>query len=639
MRGVWRLAAPCWPISALLVGVALLVPSGTAFAQSSLGAPLTSATGRSLADAVGQNENELIGREVLGGPPGGVPAGRSTTSGGGGAATPLNTFSTGRVRGSDHDALTSSPPGGGPSGSGPFPYDTREYSSFGNVVVTVPGTVLGGQLKLSGFVGRNDVFLRLKSDSVNILDPDQSGAAFNQSIIFGGTALWAKQNTYALATLVGTIGQSTLKDTVDDCYKASPGPPPTGFNADFCHHNRYNFNTAGIIATATAGHVIDLGGGTSGPKLDLRGSIGYTHNAGDRFTNISGDQQQYTFSTWTGTAGLTLFSNMTLQGGALLRPYIQGYVRQEWGYDNRLDFVLVGSPPDVNHYDQAHTYGGVDGGFTYTQGNTTFGAAVYYEASGSERTLGGRLGMSQKLDSLPPKNSRPFNWSGFYIGVNAGGASATSGINSSVACRDNDGDGNFACPFTTPEEVPGSTTAAPLAAAGTGKLSDGGFTGGGQVGYNLQTGGFVFGLELDAESFRLGASRSVATAGPIFITSFDTNWLFTARTRIGLPVTPSLLLYATTGFALTDLSVGNSVAGIGAASSRGLVTGRTIGAGAEWALNRDWTLRGEYLYVDFGNVTTNAPTAQPNPVADFNSVRSTADLTAQIVRLGLNYRF
>jgi len=622
-----------------LVGVALLVPSGTAFAQSSLGAPLTSATGRSLADAVGQNENELIGREVLGGPPGGVPAGRSTTSGGGGAATPLNTFSTGRVRGSDHDALTSSPPGGGPSGSGPFPYDTREYSSFGNVVVTVPGTVLGGQLKLSGFVGRNDVFLRLKSDSVNILDPDQSGAAFNQSIIFGGTALWAKQNTYALATLVGTIGQSTLKDTVDDCYKASPGPPPTGFNADFCHHNRYNFNTAGIIAIATAGHVIDLGGGTSGPKLDLRGSIGYTHNAGDRFTNISGDQQQYTFSTWTGTAGLTLFSNMTLQGGALLRPYIQGYVRQEWGYDNRLDFVLVGSPPDVNHYDQAHTYGGVDGGFTYTQGNTTFGAAVYYEASGSERTLGGRLGMSQKLDSLPPKNSRPFNWSGFYIGVNAGGASATSGINSSVACRDNDGDGNFACPFTTPEEVPGSTTAAPLAAAGTGKLSDGGFTGGGQVGYNLQTGGFVFGLELDAESFRLGASRSVATAGPIFITSFDTNWLFTARTRIGLPVTPSLLLYATTGFALTDLSVGNSVAGIGAASSRGLVTGRTIGAGAEWALNRDWTLRGEYLYVDFGNVTTNAPTAQPNPVADFNSVRSTADLTAQIVRLGLNYRF
>jgi hypothetical protein len=41
--------------------------------------------------------------------------------------------------------------------------------------------------------------------------------------------------------------------------------------------------------------------------------------------------------------------------------------------------------------------------------------------------------------------------------------------------------------------------------------------------------------------------------------------------------------------------------------------------------------------VDFGNVTTNAPTVQP--AGDFNSARTTADLTAQIVRLGLNYRF
>ena len=67
------------------------------------------------------------------------------------------------------------------------------------------------------------------------------------------------------------------------------------------------------------------------------------------------------------------------------------------------------------------------------------------------------------------------------------------------------------------------------------------------------------------------------------------------------------------------------------------MTGHTIGAGAEWALSRDWTLRGEYLYLDFGNVTINSPTVQP--AGDFNTARTTADLTAQIVRLGLNYRF
>ena len=77
------------------------------------------------------------------------------------------------------------------------------------------------------------------------------------------------------------------------------------------------------------------------------------------------------------------------------------YVRQEWGYSNELEAVQSDGTFLGNFlYEQKHLYGGVDGGLTYTQGNTTFGAAVYYEASGSERTLGGRLGMSQKLDSL-----------------------------------------------------------------------------------------------------------------------------------------------------------------------------------------------------------------------------------------------
>ncbi len=92
---------------------------------------------------------------------------------------------------------------------------------------------------------------------------------------------------------------------------------------------------------------------------------------------------------------------MTLQGNALLRPYIQGYVRQEFGYRNSFmaiqsDGFFLGNFLQT----QAHTYGGVDAGLTYTQGNTTVGAAIYYEASGDERTLGGRLGMSQKLDDL-----------------------------------------------------------------------------------------------------------------------------------------------------------------------------------------------------------------------------------------------
>ena len=283
----------------------------------------------------------------------------------------------------------------------------------------------------------------------------------------------------------------------------------------------------------------------------------------------------------------------------------------------------------------------MDTGLTYTQGNTTFGAAVYYEGSGSERTLGGRLGVSQKLDGVTAAaKSRSFNWSGFYAGVNAGGTWAASNVGSLAECLDigplSTPNNALECAPITPAQLPA------VNAAGTGSLSDRGFTGGVQGGYNLQTGGFVFGLEVDAESFKLGASRSVTIpALATVVTTFDTNWLFTARARVGMPIAPNLLVYGTAGFALTDLSVGNSVTTIGAASTRGLVTGRTIGAGAEWALSRDWTLRGEYLYLDFGNVTVNAPTSISGAqlTDDYNTVRTTADLTAQIVRVGLNHKF
>src|SRR5262249_10172810 len=281
-------------IQTILIGLSLVAASSNAFAQSLTGGPINAATGQSLADAVSQNEKELIDREVLGG----APAGRSSAAGAGAAG--VTSFPTGRLRTSDHDALK-------PQTDQSFSFRTREASVFGNIVYTMPETVLGGQVKLNGFVGQNQVSLDLKSNGIAILDPDQSGSASNRSVIAGGTVLWSQKNTYALATLVGTWGQTTLKDSVDDCYL---GPPAA------CNHNRYNFNTTGFIGTVTAGRIFDLGD-SSAPKLDLRGSVSYTNNVGDRFLNVFGDQQKYWFSTWTGTVGATLFSNISLENNAL----------------------------------------------------------------------------------------------------------------------------------------------------------------------------------------------------------------------------------------------------------------------------------------------------------------------------------
>jgi hypothetical protein len=404
MSGAWRLE---WfyrrqlPVAALLCAFSVLVTPYAALAQSSVGQAINAATGRSLADSVDKNTNDFIVREVLGAGADGNGSGGSNagTSGGGGGGTSFIITATpsGRLRGSEHDGLKVTNPG--PDNQN-FGWRTHEASVFANLTKSLPGTVLGGQVKLSGFAGYNWVDLDIRNNAPAFtLDPDQFGSADNGSAIFGGTALWSKNNTYALASIVGFLGQTHLNDSIDDCGLLGPGHP-----ASDCELHRYKFNTSGLMGTLTTGQVFKLSKATSGPLLDVRGSLSYTANYGEAFLNehfgtLDRDQQKYKFSTFAATLSTTLFTNIATQNSGLLRPYIQAYARQEMDYKNRLHFVISGGGGSGSvDYDQGHTYLGVDTGLTYTQGNMTLGAAIYYDASYDEGTLGGRLGASWKLN-------------------------------------------------------------------------------------------------------------------------------------------------------------------------------------------------------------------------------------------------
>jgi hypothetical protein len=323
------------------------------------------ATGRSLADALDRNQNDLINREVLG------------ASGGG--AGGIGAYASGRLRASDHDGLK-------PASATTFSYDTQEASAFANVVATLPGTVMGGQMKFSGFVGYNRLTLDLKSNATAVLDPDQFGGAENDTVIVGGTALWSKDRTYALASIVGMWGRTTLIDSIDDC-----GP---------CTLHRYKFDTSGFMGTLTGGQVFPLA--ASGLNLDLRASLAYIQNIGDAFLNTFGNEQKYKFSVFTGTIGATLFTNITMANSAVLRPYLQGYVRQEFAYTNK--FRAIEDPTDPTTFlgifssQQAHFYAGLDVGMTYTLDKTTFTGAVYTDGSADERTIGARLGVQWRFN-------------------------------------------------------------------------------------------------------------------------------------------------------------------------------------------------------------------------------------------------
>ena len=197
-----------------------------------------------------------------------------------------------------------------------------------------------------------------------------------------------------------------------------------------------------------------------------------------------------------------------------------------------------------------------------------------------------------------------FTWSGLYVGVNGGGWFNNSRI-------------------------------APFAGV-NGKLGGGGALIGGTVGYNWQTASrVVIGVEADLDY------RSKATATPPLSASSSTNdgYLGTVRGRLGYGFDRALV-YVTGGLAYGNAAAPNAIvslplAAFGARSGKpGLQAGWTLGAGAEFAVTNNWSIKGEYLYADLGSkgVTyTDAATLLPATV----NVK-TAD---HIARVGVNYRF
>ncbi len=253
--------------------------------------------------------------------------------------------------------------------------------------------------------------------------------------------------------------------------------------------------------------------------------------------------------------------------------------------------------------------------------------------------------------ALAPQ-ARAQDWSGFYFGANLGGTWGQSDATGVTSCPAN---GYFCAGAVTAEN------AAPVSAAATGAQSGSGLIGGAQAGYNAQTGSFVYGFEMDLSALDLGVNRQgsgnypTPPPGPLVGSSFrassavSTDWLFTARGRFGWAVS-NVLLYATGGLAVTDLQASAAFldnvtnAGVGAgAMGYGENTqtkfGYVVGGGAEWMLTGNWTVRGEYLYVDFGSVTANGTIVNPVIPSFSNPISITQDLSEHIARAAVSYRF
>jgi outer membrane immunogenic protein len=201
----------------------------------------------------------------------------------------------------------------------------------------------------------------------------------------------------------------------------------------------------------------------------------------------------------------------------------------------------------------------------------------------------------------PPAVVAPYNWTGFYAGLQAG----------------------YGWFDPTYNYAPGGAV----------KFDTNGFVGGGTVGYNWQTGPLVLGAEGDLSYADVkGSAVFSAVFTPPCTTptegcSAKLSWFATGRLRVGYAI-GDLMPYVTGGGAVGHIKgsadQGACGTGCGFDDTRG---GWTVGGGLEYRFARSWSAKVEYLYMNLG--TPSFTTAGV----------TTSDFAYNIVRGGVNLHF
>ena len=174
-----------------------------------------------------------------------------------------------------------------------------------------------------------------------------------------------------------------------------------------------------------------------------------------------------------------------------------------------------------------------------------------------------------------------YNWSGFYVGGQLGGAST-----------------NETWVNTANNSVFGDL------APGQGFRQRGsGVFGGGQVGYNWQASNYVFGLEGSISGMQNRGTLVNTVFGPARddVFSWRSDWMATITGRAGYAWANNLF-YVKGGYAGVDnrLAVSDAVPPfVGSGSQTLWHSGWTAGAGWEYGVTQNWIVGVEYDYATF----------------------------------------
>jgi outer membrane immunogenic protein len=192
------------------------------------------------------------------------------------------------------------------------------------------------------------------------------------------------------------------------------------------------------------------------------------------------------------------------------------------------------------------------------------------------------------------------DWTGFYLGAHVGGLIGGASWTDPLSGLSDD----------------------PVAAS---------VLGGAQFGVNWQEAAFVYGFEVDASGFGLQAQ---ATDGTGNVHTLAANWLSTITARAGYSFGVTMV-YLKGGAAFGDeRNTVTTPLGITATTGSNTQVGWTIGAGAEYAIDRHWSVKAEYNYIDLSH-----PSGTLTAAPALGNMSAQVDYTVHRFLGGINFRF
>lgn len=177
-----------------------------------------------------------------------------------------------------------------------------------------------------------------------------------------------------------------------------------------------------------------------------------------------------------------------------------------------------------------------------------------------------------------------------------------------------------------------------------------GVTGGIEAGYNHQVGRAVLGVAADisfGSMSRTESGTAIPYVGGTLTTTVENkiDWYGTLRAKLGFLPTDNLHVYLTGGLAYGHTETTMIGSNINcpsklycmSGSSSGTSTGGVVGAGLEYAISSQWSLKAEYLAMKLGSRSLNLAEQPFSGVPGGYTVST--DFKLQTVRAGLTYRF